>query len=848
MLVLKTNKLFHKAICTSVLIFLVFSFSSSAFAGVDKSLKKEIKKLELVAKTQPNDVENLIQLAERYSWAEKPKKAISTYERVVFLEPNNIEALKKLKDFYSWEGMDDKLIAVYEKLVELDPKNINLRRELAQRYGWSDNTEAAIREYEKVVKMDPKDVESRKSLADFYSWTDRPKEAIVIYKAILKINPKDKDAIKKIKEINSWYKEEVQVKEIVPSLEEEKPVVIEETKEVVEEIVPSLEEEKPVVIEETKEETVKEVVKGKERDISGPSETIDQMLEKAQQYVWQDNLEAAIAVCEGILAVDPDNLETLKRLKDYYGWTGKSDKIIGILEQIVKLEPDNIVLRRELADQYGWKNKPIKSMNMFEEILKLDPKNTEVRKKLSDFYMWNGRGKEAIPLYEQMVQESPNDMKLKKILSDLYMGNGMVDEGLSELEKMHKMNPDDMDLMKNLANQYMWNSRASDAMLLLQEIIEKNPEDIEARKSLAELYSWNARGEQAIKEYFQILNNIQTQERDGIYKKIADNYYWTGSYGQARKFYQEVLRINPTNVEARNRLDEVERFYRPEFFIQSDILRGKGRHYVFVETAGLSHMLNNGIRLLGRYSLSSVHDADEVDHAKSAQTIALEASKYLGRGFTVFGGMGYSLFRSGKGRFNGFVRFIQSFSNLSIGGGYGWGSLELQDVDQHTFDMTAYYNINRRMAISSSVAWIYYSEGTAPSDNHGFRYSVSPIVHILFNPILDLSYTFYGVHTVNKNIDNDNFFEYGYPKSDTHTISLYFRKDFTNRFFMAISEAVSIAPRDNLAWNTLFTEFYYKLNEFNYVDLIYIWSKQLKTRSGSPGNDHQVSVKYAHMF
>jgi len=48
----------------------------------------------------PNNIEKLLKLAQRYGWVKMNVRAIQTYEKVLELDPDNLEALiKKFKRF-----------------------------------------------------------------------------------------------------------------------------------------------------------------------------------------------------------------------------------------------------------------------------------------------------------------------------------------------------------------------------------------------------------------------------------------------------------------------------------------------------------------------------------------------------------------------------------------------------------------------------------------------------------------------------------------------------------------------------------------------------------------------------
>ena len=177
-----------KKIKVFILLFLISVFiiySPQTFSQVSKSLQNQISVLNKELEKDPDNIEKLMELAQKYGWAKEGAKAIETYERVIELEPDNLEALKSLRDFYSWNDRSEDATRIMERIIELEPDNTDMKEKLAYRYMWDKREGDAIVLFEEVLREDPGRDKTRKMLADLYSWNNRQDEALAQYLRVI---------------------------------------------------------------------------------------------------------------------------------------------------------------------------------------------------------------------------------------------------------------------------------------------------------------------------------------------------------------------------------------------------------------------------------------------------------------------------------------------------------------------------------------------------------------------------------------------------------------------------------------------------------------------------------------
>lgn len=107
----------------------------------------------------------------------------------------------------------------------------------------------------------------------------------------------------------------------------------------------------------------------------------------------------------------------------------------------------------------------------------------------------------------------------------------------------------------------------------LQNQVSKFPKDMRLRLKLADAYLSNQRKAEAIKEYFVIAKHYEKETLNSwaiaIYKKmlsiepgnlniltkIADLYFSENLFGDARNYYEQVLKLNPDAWDVIGRIE-----------------------------------------------------------------------------------------------------------------------------------------------------------------------------------------------------------------------------------------------------------------------------------------------------
>jgi cytochrome c-type biogenesis protein CcmH/NrfG len=86
---------------------------------------------------------------------EEIKSRISEMEHIMKSDPNNLQVLIQLGGDYFDTGQYDKSIQAYDKALKIDPKNAEITTDMAVAYRRLGKTDESVKLFRKAIEMDP---------------------------------------------------------------------------------------------------------------------------------------------------------------------------------------------------------------------------------------------------------------------------------------------------------------------------------------------------------------------------------------------------------------------------------------------------------------------------------------------------------------------------------------------------------------------------------------------------------------------------------------------------------------------------------------------------------------------
>lgn len=171
---------------------------------------------------------------------------------------------------------------------------------------------------------------------------------------------------------------------------------------------------------------------------------------------------------------------------------------------------------------------------------------------LADAYRKAGRIKEAIALCQEGLGRYPHYLTARLILARALLADGNEEGALAELTALVAQAPDDLQCHRLLADLYLKRGNPDKAMEHLEQVVAMDPADKEARTALDLLKGAGPDG-----------------PGHGLKRLLEDDTFVTATFGnlclqqgfldEAAQIFVRMLRKDPNNQEARERLGETLR-------------------------------------------------------------------------------------------------------------------------------------------------------------------------------------------------------------------------------------------------------------------------------------------------
>jgi len=268
-----------------------------------------------------------------------------------------------------------------------------------------------------------------------------------------------------------------------------------------------------------------------------PDEKVDcfaQMATIAEQMLGRP--VDAIDLWNRVLEQDPDHRDALQELGRLYYAEERWDELVGILERQLELveEPaEQLELYKSLGMVWGEKlENEGPALDAWQEALELDPDDLEALRAVRELYTRRGDYEQLAPILERLIDHDSTDD------SDALA----IWEELAEIRGEMLLDPEG-------------------AIEAWRRVLSIEPTHREALDNLEELYIQEAEWEEAAQILeLQAERVDEDDERIELLGRIAD--IWERQLGapeRAAAFYEEILELDPSRLEASRSLEQIYR-------------------------------------------------------------------------------------------------------------------------------------------------------------------------------------------------------------------------------------------------------------------------------------------------
>ena len=453
--------------------------------------------LEEVLRHDPDNEKALLESRKLYKEAGENEKAIET--------------IFKLATMQTEAGKTSRLEEFYREVLDIDPQSILARQNLCSLYKEQGLKDKAASEYF--------------ALADLAAESDDSAKAIDYYHEILEMDVARERAYKKLKKA---YKEQADDAKLIETCF----------------ALADLAKEKENL--SNAESLLREII-----ELAPDNEKA--RLSLKDLFIEQDNLKAAsdelfaladiasdsndskaeLAYIEQVVAFDEKNPIALHRLKDHYQKAQDTAKTLELLESLYAIAEGN-------EDVAGMEE-------LIRESIDMGPVDPAPYNKLIDLYKDQGESEKAvIELFNliEMLQETERESQVMEPLQQIIKIDRNNEEAHIRLRDIFiesgdkKASIGELFALVRIANNAGRNKLAEKH---LRHIFKLDPKNRKAKEKLAELFMASVEQDEKIEELF------------GQAKKAIEE----GQPALAKSAYMEVLTLDPDNIDAKNRLNQL---------------------------------------------------------------------------------------------------------------------------------------------------------------------------------------------------------------------------------------------------------------------------------------------------
>ena len=291
--------------------------------------------------------------------------------------------------------------------------------------------------------------------------------------------------------------------------------------------------------------------------------TNKEYIDQGRALLEKNNAKEALEVFRKAVDLQPDHAES-------HYWYGRALVIVGKVEEgtkhlktSVKLAPNNISLRFPVAELFERIGNYKEALDQYRVILQQHKKgeNADLASKKMTVAMANqhikkGDYESAAFLFNDLLDQYPNDTEIMIWLATSYFSTKNYPKAEMILKNILKKNKADLNAKLHLATLYEVMGREKEFQEQLNDIIKRDSKGEFGHRAAiilalrtTRLLELQERFEDALSNYEEIVK--QDSNNLAALFGVATNAQRLKKFSRAIEVYQQILKINPVNADAR---------------------------------------------------------------------------------------------------------------------------------------------------------------------------------------------------------------------------------------------------------------------------------------------------------
>ena len=506
-------------------------------------------------------------------WAQ----AIETLENAIVEVPNQSQSYQYLGDLYLQRGQVENARRVYEQALELNPSSVSTYETLTQIIRYLENDQSAEQVIQSALKNNPG---SSKAYLIYASYLEEIGDLVRSennYRSALQIDPTNPEIYHTIsKFLLRQDRDEEALSMILNSLE-----------------VPLNSSEMYRYIGNTYSSLgdYRSAVDWYKQSIAKQPSDVNSLIALSAAYKQQSDEENALEALTRSVELQPNNIYARSTLAYHYKALGEVDRAHHEFTTICSKDPlqsdCHIALGNIAQDQGKWEE----SIQHYQAARKINPTTLPVYTQAGNTYRLQNMNPEALLEYTNGIRYSFDKQGGYLARAEFYESIGYYETARQDYQQAHYQNPKNEDSALLLAQFYKRRGELEKALSILTTFTELHASDAKIYNEIGNIHVSRGNLTEAINTHEQAIQLFSTEislyanlandlfllgntddalrqlqvasenvsDSFSAYITLGDAYQTRLEYEQAQMAYQHAVDLEPSNISAIIKLDNLER-------------------------------------------------------------------------------------------------------------------------------------------------------------------------------------------------------------------------------------------------------------------------------------------------
>ncbi|MFW5490490.1 MAG: tetratricopeptide repeat protein [Desulfovibrio sp.] len=246
-----------------------------------------------------------------------------------------------------------------------------------------------------------------------------------------------------------------------------------------------------------------------------------------------------------------------------YNYRGLLEKAATAFGKALEMEPDNEFALNQMGLISAKLGKFDQSAKYYEQVINAAPQNTYARVMRGLLYLHEDKVKPAFEQFREAVRIDPNNASAYYFMGVIYLVEHNMTEAIQYLRKAQTVGSDDPETHYRLGLAFQGLDMTANARLEFNRTLELNPKHTKALTALGWLYHNTGHPDRGLKTWEQVLkiNPKDADARLSISKVLNDEAYTAyqnKDNALAGKLWEQTLQYEPSNKAAKYYLKKIK--------------------------------------------------------------------------------------------------------------------------------------------------------------------------------------------------------------------------------------------------------------------------------------------------